>query len=84
MLRRYWVPEVQITVIGNFHDGARARVRADGVLSEAFALNTGVKQWSVLSPTLFNIFLGAIVHAARQASLGVPLKFSMSDSLLGE
>ena len=74
-------------LIRNFHDGARARVRVDGVLSEAFALNTGVKQGSVLSP-LFNIFLGAIVHAARrefkEASLGVPLKFSLSGSLLGE
>jgi len=75
---------VLITVIGDFHDRARARVRADGVLSEVFALNTGVKQGSVLSPTIFNIFLGAIVHAARQASLGVPLEFSMSDSLLSE
>jgi len=88
VLKRYGIPEVLITVIRNFHDGARARVRVDGVLSEAFALNTGVKQGSVLSPTLFNIFLGAIVHAARrelkEASIGVPLKFSLSDSLLGE
>ena len=88
VLRRYGVPEVLISVIKNFHDGARARVRVDGILSEVFELNTGVKQGSVLSPTLFNIFLGAIVHAARrefkEASLGVPLKFSMSDSLLGE
>ena len=66
MLKRYGIPEVLITVIRNFHDGARARVRVDGVLSEAFALNTGVKQGSVLSPTLFNIFLGAILHAARR------------------
>jgi hypothetical protein len=84
VLRRFGVPEVLIKVFGDFHDGARARVRAGGVLSEAFALNTRVTQGSVLSPTLFNIFLGAIVHAARQASLGVPLEFSMSDSLLSE
>ena len=44
-------------------------------LSSPITLGTGLKQGAVLSPMLFNIMFGAIVHAARtkyeQEGLGV-------------
>ena len=52
-------------------------MRLNGKYSKPFVLETGLKQGSVLSPTLFNVFLGAIVHAARKEYqshiVGVPV-----------
>ena len=41
-------------------------MRLTGEYLEPIVLETGLKQGSVPSPTLFNMFLGAIVHAARK------------------
>jgi len=68
-------------------NGAQARVRLQGDYYKSFALETGLKQGSVLSPTLFNVFLGAIVHAARKeyvdAKLGIPINAKAFWDLLG-
>jgi hypothetical protein len=48
------------------HDGSMAAVKdEEGRMGTPFALRTGLKQGSVLSPMLFNIFLGAIINATR-------------------
>ena len=48
------------------HDDAMAAVKdEDGRMGTPFALRTELKQGSVLSPMLFNIFLGAIINATR-------------------
>jgi hypothetical protein len=77
LLRRYGVPAIIVSVIQSFHEGAQARVRLNGKYSKPFVLETGLKQGSVLSPTLFNVFLGVIVCAARKKyqshNVGVPL-----------
>jgi hypothetical protein len=87
LLKRYGVPESVVSFIKSFHDGAQARVRLQGEYSESFALETGLKQGSVLSPTLFNVFLGAIVHAARKeyvdSKLGIPINAKAFWDLLG-
>ena len=44
------------------HENGKARVRFNGNLSESFSLNNGLKQGSVLSPCLYNIFMGAIMQ----------------------
>jgi hypothetical protein len=84
LLKRYGVPESVVSVIQSFHDGAQARVRLQGEYSESFALETGLKQGS---PTLFNVFLGAIVQAARKeyvdSKLGIPINAKAFWDLLG-
>ena len=62
-------PPKLLSFIKSFHDGTRGTVQYDGSMSEAFGINSGVKQGCVLTPTLFNIFLSVLLkHAFRSAS----------------
>ena len=59
ILRLYGLPEEIVVVIVEFHEAARAVLQLNGEISPTLiSLNRGLKQGSVLSPTiLFNIFL---------------------------
>ena len=64
MLARFGVPDKMLTVIRQFHEGMRVRVRTDdGEHSEWFDVTQGLRQGCVLSPLLFNIFFAAVTHA---------------------
>ena len=53
-----------LTIIRQFHEGMRARVRTDdGEQSERFGVTQGLRQGCVL-PLLFNGFFAAAIHAA--------------------
>ena len=63
ILLKLGVPENVVNLIKALHEGAEAFVRVDGKISDPFGLNNGLKQGSILSPILFNIFFGTIIHA---------------------
>ena len=44
-----------------FHDGMYGRVSIGGDISNAFEINHGVKQGCVLAPTLFALYLAAVL-----------------------
>ena len=70
MLARFGVPEKMSTVIRQFHDGMRARVRTDdGEHSEWFDVTQGLRHRCVLSPRLINIFFAAVTHAVEVPSV---------------
>ena len=63
VLARFGVPETMLTVIRQFHEGMRARVRTDdGEHSEWFDVTQGLRQGCVLSPLLFNTFFAAVTR----------------------
>jgi hypothetical protein len=66
VLKRFGLPDKLIRVIQAFHDGAQATVNVEGQRGDSFMTTNGLKQGSVLSPMLFNIFFGAIIQAARK------------------
>ena len=61
---RFGVPGKILTVIRQFHEGMRARVRTDdGEHWEWFDVAPGLRQGCVLSPFIINIFFAAMAHA---------------------
>ena len=62
MFARFGLPDKMLTVIRQFHEGMRARVRTDdGEYYEWFDVTQGPRQGCVLSLFLFNIF-AAVIH----------------------
>ena len=53
-------------MIESLHTGMKAKVNDGGGTSEAFNVTNGVKQGCVLAPTLFSIFLSAMLDVAFQ------------------
>ena len=73
VLTRIGVPPQMIAVIRQFHDGMRACVRPDdGVCSDWFEVEQGLRQGCVLSPLLFNIFFAAVLNVVLQSSSEEP------------
>ena len=52
-----------VALIQDFYTGKEAKVSVEGVLSAGIALNTGLGQGCCLAPTLFNVYLAAVVEA---------------------
>ena len=78
VLTRIGVPPQMIAVIRQFHDGMRACVRPDdGICSDLFEAEQGLRQGCVLSPLLFNIVFAAVLNAVLQ-------RFSEEPTILAE
>ena len=61
LLRNYGCPEKFTTMIEALHTGMMANVSVRGEVSESLNVTHGVKQGCVLAPTLFSIFLSAML-----------------------
>ena len=91
ILERRGFPPKFIGLIQGFHDGAMATVRAEGNNLTPFELSRGLKQGSIISPTLFNIFTGAmmeLVHIkfaqCQEGNLANPLGIEVMDCINGD
>ena len=60
----YGCSEKFTAVIDALHTEMMANVNVRGELSESFSITNGVKQGCVLVPTLFSIFLSAMLDKA--------------------
>ncbi|VDI66818.1 Hypothetical predicted protein [Mytilus galloprovincialis] len=63
-MRHYGIPEKFITIIRNAYTGAQSKSIHEGQLTEAFAIKTGVRQGSLLSPMLFLLAVDWIMNQA--------------------
>ena len=62
ILSIYGCPSKFIKILRLLHDDMEAVVRINGTTSSPFKVTTGVKQGCVIAPTLFTIFLAAMMH----------------------
>ena len=49
-------------MIRQLHDGMTGRVSIGGDISDTFPISHGVKQGCVVAPTLFTLYLGAVLE----------------------
>nr|VZI02283.1 unnamed protein product [Spirometra erinaceieuropaei] len=64
IMQKFGCPERFTQMVRQLHDGMMARVTDNGAVSEAFAVNNGVKQGCVLAPTLFSLMFSAMLMDA--------------------
>ena len=82
LLKKYGCPEKFTTMIEALHTGMMANVSVGGEVSESFRVTNGVKQGCVLAPTLFSIFLSAMLDDAfRDMRDGVYIQSRQSADL---
>ena len=82
LLRKYGCPEKFTTMIEALHTGMMANVSVGAEVSKSFSVTNGVKQGCVLAPTLFSIFLSAMLDDAfRDMGDGVYIQSRQSADL---
>ncbi|XP_063594818.1 uncharacterized protein LOC134771786 [Penaeus indicus] len=82
LLRKYSCPPGFIKLVRRLHDGMEARIISGTDTSEPFSVSHGVKQGCVIAPTLFGLFLGAMVaEATRDLSCVATIRHRTSGGL---
>ncbi|CAH1259012.1 PKD1L3 [Branchiostoma lanceolatum] len=66
VLRRFGCPDKFLAVMKALHEGAMVRVLGGGGKSDPFEVGTGVRQGCVIAPVIFNLFIAAVMMAAKQ------------------
>ncbi|KAI8490084.1 hypothetical protein Bbelb_321540 [Branchiostoma belcheri] len=66
VLKRFGCPNRFLTVLKALHEGAMVRVLGSGSKSDPFQVCTGVRQGCVIAPVIFNLFLAAVMLAAKK------------------
>lgn len=58
-------------LVRNWYEGGTCSVLVDGAISMPFTIERGVRQGSVLSPTLFNIVMDPLLELLESSGLGL-------------
>ena len=66
ILELHGVPPLLLRLIRNLFDDAQATIKVNGWKSDPITLASGIKQGSVLSPLLYNIYSGVMIAAMRR------------------
>ncbi|PFX13645.1 LINE-1 retrotransposable element ORF2 protein [Stylophora pistillata] len=82
VLSKIGCPEKYIRMIRLLHDNMSASILIDGESTESFVVKTGVKQGCVIAPTLFSIFISAVLHlVSEKLPRGIDMQFRMDGKL---
>ena len=66
VLQKFGCPPKFLSILGALHDGAMVRVVGEGGKSEQFLVTSGVRHGCVIAPVMFNLFVAAVMIAAKQ------------------
>ena len=61
-------------LIQSYYERPTARVKVNNCLSHEFIIERGVRQGSVLSPSLFLLLIDSLLHRLIEANVGVSLE----------
>ena len=82
VLSKFGCPPAFVDKFKQLHSSMKAQVNFDGKLSEKFSVDNGVKQGDIPAPTLFSIYLSAILwYAFHDCDKGVYIRFRTSGSV---
>ena len=70
-LLRFGCPMWVVNILVDWYSKLAVVVRWNGSMSQSFAVRSGVRQGSSLSPSLFNIFVNKFIVDSRAAGLGI-------------
>ena len=81
VLQRFGCPNNYISLVRALHEGSSGRVLHQGKLSEEFAITSGLKQGCVLAPTLFALYLAAMMYEIPANNPGVDIRYRLDSGL---
>lgn len=83
VLKKFGCTPAFIDKIQQLHRSMKVRIIIDGHLSEEVAVDNGVKQGDILAPSLFSLFLTAVLwYAFRNCDIGVYFHFRTTGKVL--
>ena len=65
----------------SLYENVKCTVRVNGVHSEWFDVNTGLKQGCVLSPLFFNAFVNDLTLGINSLNCGIPVSFPVKSAV---
>ncbi|KAI8516668.1 hypothetical protein Bbelb_052490 [Branchiostoma belcheri] len=82
ILKRFGCPDKFITILRLLHDQMTAKVLCNGSETESFTIKTGVKQGCILAPTIFDIYLLAVLILIKdRLPPGVTIRYRYDGSI---
>ena len=73
-LRRFGCPDRFVSLISAFHENMEAQIECAGLLTDPFPITSGVKQGCVLAPTLFSLYLAAMMKELPPDMPGIKMR----------
>jgi len=73
IMEEFGIPNKLVTLTKMFMEGKKYQVRVDSTLSEAFTVETSLKQGNALSPLLFNLTLEKAVTMMQVEASGIAI-----------
>lgn len=77
VLNRFGIPEPFVDLIKALHDGMTAKVISQSNMSAPFPITCGLKQGCVMAPTLFSLYLAAMLYEVPHNNSGVEIKYRL-------
>ncbi|XP_051917827.1 uncharacterized protein LOC127598188 [Hippocampus zosterae] len=82
VLERQGCPPKFISLIRMFHDGMKGCVLTQGEMTPPFPVRTGVKQRCTVAPTLFCLYIAALIHHVTPVQEhGITLRYQTEGSV---
>lgn len=70
-----------VGLVRTLHEGMSGRVFHDNRLTEEFPITSGLKQGCILAPTLFSLYLAAMLHDIPPDNPGVNIRYRLDGAL---